>query len=87
MQKSTHPDKKIPLHRGHVMQLAKELAIHRNTLLKRWEQGDPHIIYAIALRQVALAYPCNEQRLQQLKQCLVGNYHLQIGIVKTEENS
>lgn len=67
------------------MQLAKELNMHRNTLLKRWEKGDPHIVYAIALRQIALAYPCSKQRLLQLKQSLVENYRLQTGVANADE--
>lgn len=86
MHKYSHPTKKIPLHRGHVMQLAKELKMHRNTLLKRWERGDPRILYAIAIRQTELAYPCRAQLLQQLKQCLLESYRLQMHSGSNDEH-
>ncbi len=74
MQKDSHPGKKIPLHRGHVIDLAKDLKMHRNTLLKKWSSDDPHIIYAVALRQVQLLYPQSGSNLQRVKDYLMENY-------------
>jgi len=74
MQKESHPGKKIPLHRGHVIELAKDLKMHRNTLLKRWSSDDPHIIYAVAMRQAELLYPQDESNLRRIKDYLMENY-------------
>ena len=74
MQKESHPGKKIPLHRGHVIDLAKDLKIHRNTLVKKWSSDDPHIIYAVAMRQTQLLYPQDEGNLQRIKDYLMENY-------------